>query len=347
MGATAGHIGRISVNIPAFAQHWARELGANDQSLYQLTGGINNRVYRCSTAATTFVIKGYTPCAPAQRDRMQAEVAFLRYAQQVAPKYVPQLLHIDPQRRCVVLEYIEGAAYREGVPPTAEDVEAAVKFFRMLNADPEAARRAALPDASDGFLRLTDHLDNVRERAADMRTGHLPETIRPWAGALLDTLWREFEKIAAQTNTRIEAGDVPDAIAPDDRCISPSDFGFHNAIRWPRGVKFIDFEYAGWDDPAKALTDFMLQPRIKINSEQMPLLRAMPWRRWQNITARSAVLRPVLRIKWLCIVMAVLRPERLAQLLATHPDMEPEKLILVRLESAAVALQQEAPFGLH
>jgi hypothetical protein len=91
----------------------------------------------------------------------------------------------------------------------------------------------------------------------------------------------------------------------------------------------------------------MLQPRIKINSGQTPLLRALPWRRWQNITARSAVLRPVLRIKWLCIVMAVLRPERLAQLLATHPDMEPEKLILVRLESAAVALQQEAPFGLH
>ena len=36
------------------------------------------------------------------------------------------------------------------------------------------------------------------------------------------------------------------------RTLSPSDFGFHNALRTPAGTMvFLDFEYFGWDDPAK------------------------------------------------------------------------------------------------
>ena len=44
-------------------------------------------------------------------------------------------------------------------------------------------------------------------------------------------------------------------------CISASDFGLHNAIMTERGIVFFDFEFAGWDDPAKAIVDFLLQPQ--------------------------------------------------------------------------------------
>ena len=59
---------------------------------------------------------------------------------------------------------------------------------------------------------------------------------------------------------------VLDTLLPEHRCISPSDFGFHNAIKTLDGVKFIDFEFAGWDDPCKALIDFMLQPKVPITA---------------------------------------------------------------------------------
>ena len=33
------------------------------------------------------------------------------------------------------------------------------------------------------------------------------------------------------------------------KCISPSDFGFHNSIIDREGnINFVDFEYSGWDD---------------------------------------------------------------------------------------------------
>lgn len=346
MAATAERVGRVSVSIPAFALHWARELGANSHSLAQLKGGINNRVFRCETATTRVVIKGYAPCNPGQRDRMQAEVAFLLYAKEVASGHVPQLLHIDPARRCVVLEHLEGQAYREGVSPSKQDVEAAVEFFRKLNADPAAARRAALPDAAESFLRITEHLTNVRERANAMQTCHLPAQSRAGAAALLASLHTEIDTVTEAATARLQAGDTPDALSRDGRLVNPSDFGFHNAIRVPHGVKFIDFEHAGWDDPAKAVADFVLQPRVPIHSLGISLLEGLPKLQRQSVMARCAVLKPVLRLKWVCIMLAVLRPERLEQLLTTHPDTEPDKLICERLETAARALKQGVPHGL-
>ena len=39
--------------------------------------------------------------------------------------------------------------------------------------------------------------------------------------------------------------------------------GFHNAVvQCNSKVKFIDFEYAGWDDPAKTAADFIFQPQV-------------------------------------------------------------------------------------
>ena len=47
--------------------------------------------------------------------------------------------------------------------------------------------------------------------------------------------------------------------------LSPSDFGFHNAIeKKNKTIKFIDFEYFGWDDPAKLIADFCFHPGMKL-----------------------------------------------------------------------------------
>lgn len=346
MGATARRRAWAGVSPPDFALHWATELGAPAQSVVRLQGGINNRVYRCDTQVGQFVIKGYAPCAAGRRDRMQAEVAFLRYASQVAPDYVPQLLYTDVQRRCVVLEHIEGETYREGVPPAARDESAAVEFFRKLNADPEAAKQAGLPSAAEGFLRLTEHIANVRERIATMQTAHLPVAARAQAAALLCKIKTDLEAVAVQIDVRIKTGGLVDGIEPNERCVSPSDFGFHNAIRTPQGIKFIDFEFAGWDDPAKAVADFALQPRIPIHSPGS-MFDALSQRFPTSLAARCAVLVPVLKLKWGCIMLSVLNPERLAQLVTLRTGTDPDDLVFERLEHTFRYLQLETPFGLH
>ena len=42
--------------------------------------------------------------------------------------------------------------------------------------------------------------------------------------------------------------------------ISPSDVGIHNIIKTARGHVFYDFEYSGYDDLAKMVSDWIYQP---------------------------------------------------------------------------------------
>ena len=330
---------------PEFAKRWARQLGASEASLVQLQGGINNRVYRCGNGSNAHVIKGYLPLVEGQRDRMQAEVEFLTYATEVAPQYVPRLVHADPTLRCVVLEHLQGETYPEDITPAASDIEAAVDFFCRLNADRVAAKRAVQMDAAEGFLTLTEHLDNVRERAAGMQTEHLPSDAQKQASDVLHRLQASIDVVANRMEAAIASGAVEDRIATESRCVSPSDFGFHNAIRTRSGPKFIDFEFAGWDDPAKAAADFVLQPRVPVGRIAPPLLGNLDGN--LKATIRREVLGQILRVKWTCIILAVLQPARMEMLLSNHPETDFNELTNQRLIKAANYLQEESPFGLH
>jgi len=327
-------------NAPAFAEHWASQLGASVDSLERLRGGINNRVFRCGDGNQHWVIKGYAPVQPGQRDRMQAEVDFLRFAAQAAPGFTPALIQADPERRCVVLEHLEGESFPEGHTPSEGEVGEAVEFFRQLNAEPQLAQESIQLDAAEGFLSLREHLGNVRQRLEGMGCAHLEAALRPQAETMLQQLHTELAHTEERTTSLIDQGIVADAIAPEARCVSPSDFGFHNAIRTAAGIRFIDFEFAGWDDPAKATLDFNLQPRVPVAKVGSPLLAAWPLEQRQAVLSRCQPLRPILRLKWLCILLAVLQPARLEQMLIVMPEEEPGILIQKRLEMARHYLGQ-------
>jgi len=320
--------------IPEFALHWALRLGANLPSLNRLRGGINNQVFRCSHGLQHWVIKGYADAQAGQGDRMQAEVEFLQFASQAAPGFTPSLIHVDSERRCVVLEHLEGRGFAEGSPPSEAALTDAVEFFRQLNADKKSAKKSILLDAVEGFNSLHEHLSNVRERINRMSSVHLHPQYRPQAETLLSQLNREWAEIERHTTKMIDQGKIINAITPELRYVSPSDFGFHNAIRTPERTYFIDFEFAGWDDPAKAALDFILQPRVPVAKQRSPLLDALPPEHRLTVYRRCEVLGPILRIKWACIVLAVLQPTRLEQIMHNMPEQSPEDLIRNRIERA-------------
>ena len=280
-------------------------------------------------------------------DRMKAEVDFLNYAAVVVPRFVPKLIRSDFDRRCVVMEYVEGCQYPEGIAPQWCDVKAAVDFFRQLNSDHRLAKKHLSLAAAEGFLSLREHIANIQARQNGMYTDHLPINIRQKAGKLLATLNEQTDRIAGWTEALISSGTVTDALTAESRIVSPSDFGFHNAIRTPTGVKFFDFEFAGWDDPAKATADFILQPRVPTALGTSPLLDSLSSEIRDEIQSRYEVLGVILRLKWLAIILSILKPYRITQLVQNHKDINIEVLAQNRIETAAKYLSEEKPFGLH
>jgi hypothetical protein len=342
-------LAKASLVFPDFALHWAKQLGASIDSLTALRGGINNQVFSCEVEnhkSKRFVIKGYS--LRSSSDRMAAEVQFLRYAALVAPSYVPSLIADDEEHRCVVLEYLDGHPYPVGVSPSEQDVLQASRFFHLLNADKLFAQKYIKQTAAEGFLSLNQHLESVARRLAQFSTGHLSVEMRSDANLLVRKILRQLDVITNQTRTLIEKGLIQDRIVFNDCCVSPSDFGFHNAFRTTSGVKFFDFEFSGWDDPAKLIVDFMLQPRMPVAPNLSKLFyRSVIPLGGEELWERAAALGPILRLKWLCIMLSVLRPDRLREMRAVAQDAICEIYIKQRLEEAQAYIQKEFSYGLY
>lgn len=318
---------------PNFAMEWCRKLGASPDTLEPLKGGINNQVFLCKAGEHQFVIKGHAGYRVGEHDRFKAEVAFLNYAKLVVPGYVPQLLGFDEASRSLVLERLKGEGFREGAHPSDEDIDHAVNFMRCLNADLKLIKKYVNSSAADGFLSLLEHLQNIEQRLNKMSTEHLPVNLRAKAGERIKSLRRQLSSLQESTAQLIAKGQCENILNSNVRCVSPSDFGFHNAIRTPKGIKFFDFEFAGWDDPAKAVADFDLQPRVPLKSRVGALGKALP--QWgKGLAERYCVLFPILKLKWACIILAVLNPDRYVQIAALDNHQAFELLVLPKLHLA-------------
>ncbi len=325
---------------PTFALEWCRKLGASPDTLQSLRGGINNQVFRCKAGEHRFVLKGYAEHRAGEHDRFKAEAEFLNYARLVAPEFVPEVLGADEESRSLVLESLEGEGFKEGTHPSKEDINRAITFMKHLNADPGLAKQYVTGSAADGFMKLTEHLQNVEQRVSKMSLEHLAANTKAKAGELIRRISRRLERLQESTATMITADQCEDSLGFIARCVSPSDFGFHNAIRTSRGIKFLDFEFAGWDDPVKAVTDFDLQPRVPLNSREKVLIKALP--EWgKSLDKRQDILFPILELKWACIILAVLNPDRYAQLTAHDNGQSSELLVQAKLHLAESYLTKD------
>lgn len=334
----------MSAALPEFVLHWVRALGSNDTSVIALKGGMNSRVFSFDVADKRFVIKGYQPLEAGQRDRFAAEKQFLLYSNAVASAYVPQVLHVDDHRRCIVMEYLDGHAYPEGSLPEQQDIDAAVRFFSLLNQDTVQATAQITMDAAEGFLRISAHLQNVRERMQQMSVDHLPLAVQPKAKKAIRLLRSCFKPVEERVLNALRAGQIVDSLPASKRCVSPSDFGFHNAIRTAKGVKFFDFEFGGWDDPAKAAVDFMLQPRVPTLKYKLVLLQAMPNEEQEAILFRAKALKSILKLKWYCIGVGIFQPTRHERLINVCSDKEIESILShsINLVMKAMAVDKDS-----
>jgi len=270
----------------------------------RLPGGGNNRVYRVDTPTGPVLLKEYFRHAGDPRDRLGAEQAFLQFAWAHGVQAIPQPLASDRGAGIGIYEFLAGRKLAAG-EVTAAHVDEAAAFFAAVNRhrhDPDAAH---LPVASEACFSLTEHLACVDRRLARL-DGIEPESdLHRQAAALVATrlvpAWQRVR--VAVTGSGLPLDEL---LAAQDRVISPSDFGFHNCIVTDSGLKFIDFEYAGWDDPAKTVCDFFCQPAVPVPREHFERFLSAVADAVPDAAAlrrRAALLFPVYELKWCCIML--------------------------------------------
>lgn len=290
-----------------------------DFQLELLSGGWNNRVYKLSSAGGSTgpeqaLLKHYYRAAQDQRPRLQHEYTFLSYTSALALPTPRPLGHLADENMALY-SWVDGQRYSQ---VGLSELLHALNFLQDLNGwrtAPQAEQRlniwqvvADFPHASEACHSLNDHLEHLNRRMQALSqidaSDPLFAELRQWLSREVEPVWLEIlEKIQRVFESRPELWRPLQAV---EHCLSPSDFGFHNAIKTPAGPIFIDFEYAGWDDPAQLLGSFFAQFEVPAPAEafddcaqQLAHWYSEP--AWQ--LARMQLLRPIQRLRWLCIAL--------------------------------------------
>jgi hypothetical protein len=290
----------------ALAERLTSEAGRGQpRALARLAGGRNNQVYRLDTDDGPLVLKRYFTDARDSRDRLGAEWSFVSHAFARGIRVVPEPLACDRTAQAGLYSFVQG---RKLSPSelTPGHVDAAIDFVLAINERP----RPALAPGSEACFSLADHIGTIERRVArlailDDDVPHVAEA-RQLVATNLQPAWTAVKaRIADGAATAGLA--IDQALGPDESCLSPSDFGFHNALIDTFGkLTFLDFEYAGRDDPAKLVSDFFCQPEVPV---PLALHGHFIDRLAQGLeldaagVARCRLLLAAYQIKWTCIIL--------------------------------------------
>lgn len=332
----------------------AAGIDASIRSLVSCNAGGNNRTYRLETSAGVFAIKRYFRHEGDTRDRLAAEFGFLEYAAKAAPGMTATPLAMDSFSGIALYEFIEGHPYKADEIEW-QQVSRAAKFFTALNSPSARRDAAALPTASEACFSITEHLNLIAARLDRLLTIDLTSNEDRAAQTMIEqihTCWLELsdQVIAAYRQT---LGDPAEFLETAQRCVSPSDFGFHNALAQPDGTpRFLDFEYAGWDDPAKMTGDFFAQLAVPVPAnffDRFVHETTAAFPRPEELFQRARLLRPVYQVKWCCIALNVFLPVNLARRKFANPLLDENALKRAQLTKAANLFQSIVTLdhGLH
>ncbi|MBI2839844.1 MAG: phosphotransferase [Acidobacteria bacterium] len=277
--------------------------------LSHIRGGANNRVYRVVTLAGDALLKVYFHHEGDARDRLGTEFSFCQFAWDAGLKLTPRPLSRDPRHGLGLYEFIRG---RVLCPSDVihEHVLTALTFYRDVNRKSAQPAARVLPIASEACFSIAAHIGCV-ERRLD-RLGSIPRSssierdAESFVKTDLNTVWDRVRHLAWKEAAGAGV-ELSDELTTSERRLSPSDFGFHNAILQEDGqLRFIDLEYAGWDDPAKLVCDFFCQPAVPVNRvwlEELAAAIAEDQPDPDRFLRRCAILWPVYQVKWCCILL--------------------------------------------
>lgn len=287
-------------------------------SVEQASGSGNSKVYRvrCQDGAD-YAVKFYFQSTVGGLSRLEIEYSGLAFMWENGIRYIPRPLIADRASQVAVYEFVNG---REIVSSrvTADDVGQAVRFaaeLRRLSQRPDSQQ---FPPASEACFSIDSIIGNIEDRFSRV-------TALRQRGPTYDALSRFLSGEFAPALTvlkewvvkKVGREECSRELMLSARTLSPSDFGFHNALKRPNGaLVFLDFEYFGWDDPAKMIADFILHPAMDLGvaikslfvERMLDCFSTDP-----GLRGRLESLYPFFGLKWCMIMLNEFIPKDLAR----------------------------------
>jgi len=280
----------------------AAMLGAPVDAIRATGSGANSTIYRIEAGDVRYALKRY-PARPGD-DRLRATVEWraLNHFRACGIADIPAPIAVDEDENLLLMEWIEGER-----PERWDDValDRALAFIAAVLASSDHTDARSFPLASEACLSGAAIAEQIHRRLG----GFIEDA------ALSSFLEARFQPLLDRALAAADAPDFETELAPRRRRLIPADFGLHNAIRSPDGaLAFVDFDYTGWDDPAKLVGDILLHPATPLPPKMASRLVDAVGRMVPEDGAFAERLRrflPLYGLRWALIVLNPFRRDRL------------------------------------
>jgi len=281
----------------------ARSLcGTATADVSPIEGGRNSRIYRVESDGHVFVLKFFRPDKDGKTERLEAETAALSLFAESGIEVTPRVIAKDKLNNCVLMEWIEGERVDNyGV----EEINALVSFIQAVHDISCKGLNQKIRRATEACLNGNEIVRqiNLRLSRLDASKSTYPE-LREFIDAEFTPAFNEISQWS-QRQYQCFGLSFDENIFFEQQTLSVVDLGFHNVLRKNNKFYFLDFEFFGWDDPAKLVADTLQHPGMALDAEKRQILFlgfAKIFDKDEMFLTRLKLLYPLFGLKW-CMIM--------------------------------------------
>ena len=233
------------------------------ESIEKLKGRGNSAIYKLHLSnANKSALKIYPEIS--YHDRLGSEFKSTKIFKELNINNVQRPISFDSSLGIATYEWIEGERISSyGV----KELKAALSFLSILHQNSKAEQFNNFPMASDACLKGTDIEIQIKRRL--LQFDELSTKYSDLEQFLKNDFKPLFKEIISWSQASWPSSSsylVP--IEKNELILSPSDFGFHNSLcSQNENLIFHDFEYFGWDDPVKLISDFSHNAAMNLTKE--------------------------------------------------------------------------------
>jgi len=233
------------------------------ESIEKLKGRGNSAIYKLHLSnANNSALKIYPEIS--YHDRLGSEFKSTKIFKELNINNVQRPISFDSSLGIATYEWIEG----ERISSYGfKELKAALSFLSILHQNSKAEQFKNFSMASDACTKGSDIEIQIKRRL--LQFDELSTKYSDLEQFLKNDFKPLFKEIISWSQASWPSSSsyiVP--IEKNELILSPSDFGFHNSLySQNENLIFHDFEYFGWDDPVKLISDFTHNAAMNLTKE--------------------------------------------------------------------------------
>ena len=280
----------------------------NVNKIKTIKSGKNSKIYIINTGKKKIILKSYYG---KKTLRIKKEFQFYRYLNKKNIKNVVTPIAFDFKKNFAVLPYIDGNKIYK---VQNKHIIQFSNFINKINQKNIHSKKIGL--AVEGINNRKNHITICQNRIDKLKLVDKKSAVKRELHLFLNKkVIPTFKVLKSRINDKKIFYQPKYKLYKKDMIVSPSDFGFHNAIEKKKKLFFFDFEYGGYDDPVKLICDFYCQPNQKVSFKQKKIFKKLiikKHKKYKDLDYLISELLPVHHLKWCCIILNEFLPSKLS-----------------------------------